>query len=141
MPQPCQLTTVSFHALDSIDSLPSGLNVMNRIQSVERRNGQLARLWHQNSGMCVVLYSSINSEKVQTSNSEYLNDEIKKNRPHLKKKKVLFHQDNAPCHKSIKKKAKLQELSYELLAHPPFSRDLAHSDFFCLQTSKKWKEI
>jgi hypothetical protein len=33
---------------------------------------------------------------------ERLNDEIEKKRPHLKKKKVLFHQDNAPCHKSIK---------------------------------------
>jgi hypothetical protein len=34
------------------------------------------------------------------------NDEIKKKRPHLKKKKVLLHQDNAPFHKSIKTTAK-----------------------------------
>jgi hypothetical protein len=50
---------------------------------------------------------------------------------------VLFHQDNASCHKSIKTTAKLQKLGYELLPHPPYSLDLAPSDFFCLQTSKE----
>ena len=33
--------------------------------------------------------------------------------------KVLFHQDNAPCHKSITTMAKLDELHFELLPHPP----------------------
>jgi hypothetical protein len=53
-------------------------------------------------------------EKGYTINSEYyiallkqLNDEIKKKRPHLKKKQVLFHQ--VLCHKSIKTTAKLHE--------------------------------
>jgi hypothetical protein len=41
--------------------------------------------------------------------SERLNDEIKKKRPHLKMKKVLFHQDNGLCHKSIKTMAILHE--------------------------------
>jgi hypothetical protein len=50
-----------------IDSQPSGLTAMNRIQSVERRNGQLARLWHQNSGMRVVLCSSITSKRARPS--------------------------------------------------------------------------
>jgi [histone H3]-lysine36 N-dimethyltransferase SETMAR len=45
--------------------------------------------------------------------------------------------DNAPCHKSIKTTAKLHELGYELLTHPPYSPDLALSDFFFLQTSKE----
>jgi hypothetical protein len=44
---------------------------MNRIQSVERLNDQLARLWHQNSGMRVVLYSSIPLKRAQAINSEY----------------------------------------------------------------------
>jgi hypothetical protein len=42
-----------------IDSQPSELDVMNRIQNVERRNSQQARLWYQYSGMSVVLYKSI----------------------------------------------------------------------------------
>jgi hypothetical protein len=48
---------------------------------------------------------------------------------------VLFDQDDAPCHKSITTTAKLHELGYEL--HPPYSSDLAPSEFFCLQTSEK----
>ena len=44
----------------------------------------------------------------------------------MKKKKVLFHKDNAPCHKSIATMAKLYEL-YSI-SHPPYSPDLAPSD-------------
>jgi [histone H3]-lysine36 N-dimethyltransferase SETMAR len=60
---------------------------------------------------------------------ERLNDEIKKKRPYLNKKKVQFLQDNAPVHLSIKTTAKLNELGYELLSHPPYSSNLALSDF------------
>jgi [histone H3]-lysine36 N-dimethyltransferase SETMAR len=67
-------------------------------------------------------------EKGHTINSEYyiallerLNAEIKKKRPHLKKKKVLFHQDNALSSQCIKTTANLHELGYELLPHPPYS--------------------
>jgi hypothetical protein len=45
--------------------------------------------------------------------------------PHLKKKSAI-----SPCHKSIKTWEKLHELCYELLPHPPYSPDLAHSDLF-----------
>lgn len=83
-------------------------------------------------------------EKGQTINSDYyiallerLKDEITKKRPHLKKKKVLFHQDNAPCHKSMKTMAKLHELGYELLPHPPYTPDLAPSDFFLFADLKR----
>jgi [histone H3]-lysine36 N-dimethyltransferase SETMAR len=83
-------------------------------------------------------------EKGQTINSDYyiallerLNAEIKKKRPHLKKKKVLFHQDNALCHKSNKTTAKLHELGYELLPQPPYSPDLAPSDLFLFANLKK----
>jgi hypothetical protein len=49
------------------DSLPSGLNAMNRIQSVKRHNGQLARLWHQYYGICVVLYTLFTSKRARPS--------------------------------------------------------------------------
>jgi hypothetical protein len=81
-------------------------------------------------------------EKGQNINNEYymallerLNDEIMKKRPHLKK--VLFHQDNRLCHKSIKTTAKLHELGYELLPHSPYPRDLASSDLFLFADLKK----
>ena len=55
----------------------------------------------------------------------------------MAKKEILFHQDNAPCHKSIKTMAKLYELHFELLPHPPFSPDLAPSDYWLLADLKK----
>ena len=48
----------------------------------------------------------------------------------MQKKKVLFHQDNAPCHKSMKTMVKLNELSFELLPHPLYSPDPAPSDYW-----------
>jgi len=47
-----------------------------------------------------------------------------------KKKKIIFHQDNAPAHKSVLLMGKLRDLHYELLEHPPYSPDLDPSDFF-----------
>ena len=47
----------------------------------------------------------------------------------MQKKKVLFHNDNAPYHNTMKTNVKLNELSFELLPHPPYSSDLAPSDY------------
>ena len=63
--------------------------------------------------------------------------EIKKKRPHMQKKKVLFHQDNVPCNKSMKTMVKLNELSFDLLPHLPYSPDLAYNDYWLLTDLKK----
>ncbi|KAF7271028.1 hypothetical protein GWI33_016047 [Rhynchophorus ferrugineus] len=70
-----------------------------------------------------------------TINSDYyisllhnLKDKIVEKRPHLKKKKMLLHQNIRPCHKSVKTMAKIHELAFELLPHPPYSQYLASSD-------------
>ena len=52
--------------------------------------------------------------------------EIMKKRPHFMKKKVLFHQDNAPPHTSMVAMAKI----HKLIDHPLYSPDLAPSNFF-----------
>ena len=59
-----------------------------------------------------------------------LNGEMTKKRPQMKKKKVLFHQDNALPHKLIATMEKLYELHFELLPHPPYSPDLALSAYY-----------
>lgn len=64
--------------------------------------------------------------------------ELRQKRPGLARKKVLFHQDNAPAHKSAVAMAKLDELGYELVDHPPYSPDLAACDFFLFPNLKKW---
>jgi [histone H3]-lysine36 N-dimethyltransferase SETMAR len=56
----------------------------------------------------------------------------RKNSP-ISRKKVHF----IKCHKSIKTNAKLHELGYELLLYPPFSPDLAPSDFFLFANLKR----
>jgi hypothetical protein len=50
---------------------------------------------------------------------------------------VLFHQDNALCHKLVNTTAKLHELSYKLLPHSPYSPDLAFSDLFLIADLKR----
>jgi histone-lysine N-methyltransferase SETMAR len=46
------------------------------------------------------------------------------------KRKIIFHQDNAPDHKSFLAMGKLRDLNSKLLEHPPYSPDLALSDFY-----------
>lgn len=84
-------------------------------------------------------------QKGKTINGEYyaslldqLNKEIKTKRPHLAKKKILFHHDNAPAHSSAIATAKLVELRYEVLPHPPYSPDLAPSDYYLFPNMKIW---
>jgi hypothetical protein len=68
-----------------------------------------------------------------------LDEKIHEKRPGLQKKKI-FHQDNAPAHKSVLAIEKLRNLHYELLEHPPYSPDLAPSDLSLpkTQTLPRW---
>ena len=55
----------------------------------------------------------------------------------MKKKKVLFHQDHAPCHKLIATMAKLHELHFKLLLHPPYSPNLVLSNYWLFTDLKR----
>ena len=66
-----------------------------------------------------------------------LKNEIGEKRFQMKKKKVLFHQGNAPCHKSLATMAKFNELSSKLLPHPPYSPDLAPRDYYLFEDLKR----
>ena len=61
--------------------------------------------------------------------ADHLQEKIRKKRPGLTRKKVIFHQDNAWPHTSVIVMAKINELRYKLLPHPFYSPDLAPSDF------------
>ena len=41
----------------------------------------------------------------------------------------MFHQDNARPHTSLVTRQKLRELGWEVLSHPPYSPDIAPSDY------------
>ena len=79
-------------------------------------------------------------QKGETINGEYyanfsqrLSDEIKKKGPHLAKKKVLSHQDNAPVHTFVITMAKINKLKFKLLLHAPYSPIVKD-----LPTMKRW---
>ena len=59
-----------------------------------------------------------------------LDKEIKEKRPELvTRKDVIFHQDNARPHTSLVTRKILLELGWEVMPHPPYSPDLATSDY------------
>ena len=60
---------------------------------------------------------------------EKLHPTIKEKRRGKIRKGILFHIDNARPHAAHKSIAKIHELGYKILLHPPYSPDLAPSDF------------
>ncbi|KAK2580003.1 hypothetical protein KPH14_010768 [Odynerus spinipes] len=59
-----------------------------------------------------------------------LEDAIKEKRPELANRKgIVFHHDNARPHTSLATRTKLLELGWEVMLHPPYSPDLAPSDY------------
>ncbi|XP_026830138.1 histone-lysine N-methyltransferase SETMAR-like [Ooceraea biroi] len=55
---------------------------------------------------------------------------IREKRPGLVNRKgIIFHHDNARPHVAQQTLRKLQELQWEILQHPPYSPDIAPSDF------------
>ena len=58
-------------------------------------------------------------------------------RPGKLHRRVLFHHDNAPAHSAGKTQALLHEFRWEIIQHPPYSPDLAPSDFFLFPNLKK----
>ncbi|XP_048251006.1 histone-lysine N-methyltransferase SETMAR-like [Haliotis rufescens] len=79
-----------------------------------------------------------------TMNGEYYARLLKQVRQSIKVKRrgkirrgILLHQDNAPVHTSHVEMTAVQECGYELLPHPPYSPDLAPSDFHLFPRLKK----
>ncbi|GFX23487.1 histone-lysine N-methyltransferase SETMAR [Trichonephila clavipes] len=61
-----------------------------------------------------------------------LNNAVEEKRPESTNRKgVVFHHDNARPHTSLVTRQKLLELGWDVLPHPPYSPDLAPSDY-CL---------
>ena len=51
---------------------------------------------------------------------------------------MLFHHENAPAYTSAIATAKLFDLRYEILPHPPYSPGLAPSEYFTFHNMKTW---
>ena len=107
--------------------------LVKAVQSDQKLSSGLARLWHPYFGTRTVFLFIDCLEKCKTIKSDYHMDQMSA----AIKKKVLFYQDNASCHKSMKTMVKLNELRFELLPHPPYSPDLAPSDYWLFADLKK----
>ena len=67
-----------------------------------------------------------------------LHPEIKKRRRGLISTGVILHYDNASVHTSYHVLSTIHNLRYELLRHPPYSSDLAPSDYYPFPLLKKY---
>ena len=83
-------------------------------------------------------------QKGKTINGAYYSSLLKQLKERIKikrrgkiRKGVLFHQDNAPAHKSVVAMAAINDCGFELVQHPPYSPDLAPSDFHLFPKLKK----
>ena len=79
-----------------------------------------------------------------TMNGQYYADLLVRLRESIKEKRrgkirrgVLLQQDNAPVHSSKLAMQSVRDCGFELLPHPPYSPDLAPSDFFLFSKLKK----
>jgi len=66
-----------------------------------------------------------------------LKDILKEKRRGKLNKGVLFLQDNAPAHRALSTQKKLIYLGFLCLDHPPYSPDLAPSDYHLFPGLKK----
>jgi len=95
--------------------------------------------WNQN-GILLIDYLP----KGQTINAEYyssllmqLKDILKEKRRGKVTKGVLFLHDNASAHQALGTQKKLAYLGFHSLDHPPYSPDLAPSDYHLFPGLKK----
>ncbi|UYV72352.1 hypothetical protein LAZ67_9002754 [Cordylochernes scorpioides] len=56
---------------------------------------------------------------------------------HQQGRKIVYHQDNVPSHRSLQAMAAIYDSGFELLPHAPYSPDLAPSDFHLFPHFKK----
>ena len=47
---------------------------------------------------------------------------------------IVFHHDNARPHSSLTTRQKLLELGWDVLLHPPYSPDIAPSDYYLFRS-------
>jgi len=100
---------------------------------VQKSSGKvLASIFWDQDGILLIDYLP----KSQTINTEYyssllvqLQDILKEKRRGKFTKVVLFLHDNAPAHRALATQKKLVYLGFQSLDHPPYSSDLAPSDY------------
>jgi len=100
----------------------------------------LASIFWDQGGILLIDYIP----KGQTINAQYYSsllvqfkDILKEKRRGKVTKAVLFLHDNAPAHQALATQKKLADLGFQCLDHPPYSPDVAPSDYHLFPGLKK----
>lgn len=119
----------------------AGGSAPKKAKSIASAGKVMASVFWDAKGILLIDYL----EKGKTITGQYysnlldqLDVKIREKRPGLKKKKIIFHQDNAPAHKGALAMGKLQDLRYDLLGHTPYSPGLAPSNFHLFPNLKNF---
>jgi len=104
----------------------------------------LASIFWDQDGILLIDYLP----KGQTIKAEYYLSLLVQLKKILKEKRrgnftkgVLFLHDNVPAHRALATQKKLAYLGLQCLDHPPYSQDLAPSDYHLFPGTKKKKTI
>lgn len=142
------------HNIITVDETPLSLHVpVSRRESLEWRRAHEGKKWQTRSGqthrrelMLTVFWNSSGVilldflEKGQTITGEYYANLITQVRGISRKPFKLphwFQHDNAPVHTSRIAQESIQEAGFQVLQHPPYSPDLAPSDYALFGELKK----
>jgi len=101
----------------------------------------LASIFWDQDGILLIDYlpksQTINAEEYYSSLLVHLKDTLKEKRCGKVTKGVLSLHDNAPAHQALATQKKLAYLDFQCLDHPPYSLDLAPSDYHLFPGLKK----
>ena len=126
--------------LQSKEWLPRGSRGPKKFRADRSAAKVLATVFWDSEGVVMVDFL----EDQRTINATYyeslllkLRAELARKRPGKLHRRILFHHDNAPAHTSRLCRDALREFRWEILQHPPYSPDLAPSDFFLFPKMKE----
>lgn len=110
-------------------------------QKLTNRKAMLC-VWWDRSG--IIYYEllkygeTVNTERY-CNQLEKLNEAVKEKRPVLANRKgIVFLHDNARPHTAIKTQKKLNDFGWEVLSHPPYSPDIAPSDYYLFRSMQNF---
>lgn len=113
----------------------------SRIQKEKRKT--MATVWWDCQGLIFVDFFKQSAKRGMSSDYycsmlRKLREELPKQRRGALKRGPLILIDNAPIHKSVQTRSLIENIGFELIPHPPYSPDLAPSDFYLFRNLKSW---
>ena len=132
---------IHWYPPDPIKQSKPGGNAPKKAKTVLLPGKLMVTVFWNSHGIILIDYLEKGKTITETYYATLLNrlkTRRQKKRIGITLKKVLFHQDNAPAQTSPIAMAKIKELGFELIPHPPYSPDLAPSDFFLFHNLQTW---